>query len=75
MSGATVGSDFGQNEQVLLHTSIKLNSTQVGLGTPLYNSTTSTDFDLVGNEWDEAAELLGGGSWDAMIQLNWEDLD
>ena len=32
-------------------------------------------FDLVGNEWDEAAELLGGGTWDAMLQFNWEDLE
>ena len=42
--------------------------TEVGL-------TASTDFDLVGNEWDEAAELLGGGTWDAMLQFNWEDLE
>ena len=32
VSGAMDASDFGQNEQLLLQASIKLNSTQVGIG-------------------------------------------
>ena len=33
--GAIESSDFGQKEQALLQTSIKLNSIQLGIGTPL----------------------------------------
>jgi hypothetical protein len=36
VSGAIFGSDFGQNEQLLLQTSIMLNSIQLGIGKPLY---------------------------------------
>ena len=37
--------------------------------------TTTTDFDFVGNKWEEAGPLLlGGGYWESS-ELNWVDFD
>tara|TARA_R100001594_G_scaffold19940_6_gene38759 strand:- start:52 stop:294 length:243 start_codon:yes stop_codon:yes gene_type:complete len=37
--------------------------------------TTTTDFDFVGNKWEEAGPLLkGAGYWESS-QINWEDFE